>query len=38
MAWKITEVADEPSGGGGCGKAIAVIGAIIFLLIMLANS
>ena len=37
MAWKITEVADEPSGGG-CGKAIAIIGGIILLLLMLANS
>ena len=39
MAWKITEVPDEESGGpGGCVKAIGIIIFIIIVIAIVANS
>ena len=37
MAWKITEIPDEPTGGG-CGTAIGVIIIIVIIIFILANS
>ena len=38
MAWKLTEVPDEPEQPNGCLMAIGVIVMIIIALIMVANS